>query len=416
MRPVARLWMRRALHLSAIGMATGAIAGMYIRGLFFDYNVAWQSTFVREPETVATILRFLLGPAAIVVGEPLPTGASVAPLFTSAGDEAGRWIHLYAVSAILFILIPRGFLASVATTRLRRARRSAHLDLQEAYYSEVLEKARTVRPKELEARVRSAVGEACLEISEQFGRFVCAELYDSRIVPRLINFRESGGTLRRLEDDIRAECHSFGPELQAQIVKTGEALERGVAQRIKQLLGENDKIDIKPERVFASFTDPSMIVGHAGDRVGSDFAHVVMTVVSGSVAVAVGTISGGFGETLGIALLIGVVESGPIGWIIGAIGGLVASVAALTVGRRKLRESLKDVPLPAAVVKTALWPRRFERLIAAGRNKCDDAVRDTLAQHMEQFSSAVADQVWNRLRIVVGESQRPMPHPIDGDT
>ena len=416
MRPVARLWLRRALHLSAIGMATGAIIGMYIRGLFFDYNVAWQSTFVREPETVATILRYLLGPAAIILGEPLPTGASVAPLFTSAGDEAGTWIHLYAVSAILFILIPRGFLTLVTTTRLRRARRSVHLDLQDAYYAEVLEKARTVKPRELEARVRSAVREECLEISEQFGRFVCAELYDARIMPRLIKFRETGGTLRRLEDDIRAECHSFGPELQAQIVKAGEALERGVAQRVKQLLGENEKIDVNPEKVFASFTDTSMIVGHAGDRVGSDFATVVTTVVSGSIAVAVGTISGGFGETLGMALLIGVVESGPIGWIIGAIGGLIASVGALAVGRRKLRESLKDVPLPAAVVKAALWTRRFDRLIAAGRNKCDESVRNTLAQHLEQFSSTVADQVWKRLRTLVGESQRPATHPTDSDS
>ena len=415
MRPVARLWFRRTMHLSSVGIAIGAIAGMYVRGLFFDYNVAWESTFVRQPETVAVILRYLLGPGAIVLGEPLPTEASVAPLFTSSGDEAAAWIHLYAVSAIFFIVIPRGFLTLLTSTRLTRARRNLHLDLQAGYYAEVLEKARNVRPKELEARVRSAVREECFEISDQFGRFVCAELYDARIVPRLIRFRETGGTLRRLEDDIRAECQSFGPELQSQMAKVGQALERGVAQRVKHLLGEHEKIDIRPETVFAQFNDSAMIVSHAGDRVGRDFASLVTTVVSGSVAIAVGTISGGFGETLGIALLVGLVESGPIGWIIGAIGGFVATVGALTVGRHRLRESLKDVPLPAAVVKAALWTRRFDRLIDAGRKKCDESVRNTLAVHMEQFSSTVADQVWKRLRVLVGESQRPRAHPNESE-
>ena len=415
MRPVARLWFRRTMHLSSVGIAIGAIAGMYVRGLFFDYNVAWESTFVRQPETVAVILRYLLGPGAIVLGEPLPTEASVAPLFTSSGDEAAAWIHLYAVSAIFFIVIPRGFLTLLTSTRLTRARRNLHLDLQAGYYAEVLEKARNVRPKELEARVRSAVREECFEISDQFGRFVCAELYDARIVPRLIRFRETGGTLRRLEDDIRAECQSFGPELQSQMAKAGQALERGVAQRVKHLLGEHEKIDLRPETVFAQFNDSAMIVSHAGDRVGRDFASLVTTVVSGSVAIAVGTISGGFGETLGIALLVGLVESGPIGWIIGAIGGFVATVGALTVGRHRLRESLKDVPLPAAVVKAALWTRRFDRLIDAGRKKCDESMRNTLAVHMEQFSSTVADQVWKRLRALVGESQRPRAHPNESE-
>jgi hypothetical protein len=33
-RPTLRLWLRRTLHLSAIGIAIGAILGMYVRGLF----------------------------------------------------------------------------------------------------------------------------------------------------------------------------------------------------------------------------------------------------------------------------------------------------------------------------------------------------------------------------------------------
>jgi Protein of unknown function (DUF2868) len=228
-RPILHLWFRRTLHLSAIGIAVGAIIGMYVRGLFFDYNVIWQSTFVKDPESVAIILRYLLGPAAIVRGQPLPTADSVAPLFTPEGDDADSWIHLYAVSALLFIVIPRGFLALATTRQLSGQHRNVRLDLEVGYYAEVLERARNVRPKELEARVRGAVRDECLGVSHDFAEFVCRELYDARIAPRIVKFRETGGTLRALENELRLECQSFGAELHAQMAKAGQELERRVA-------------------------------------------------------------------------------------------------------------------------------------------------------------------------------------------
>jgi hypothetical protein len=131
-------------------------------------------------------------------------------------------------------------------------------------------------------------------------------------------------------------------------------------------------------------------------------------VVSSSVGVAVGTVTGGFGEVLGIALLVGVVESGPVGWVIGAIGGLVASLGVLTLGRESLRQRIKDIPLPAAALKVGLWSSRYERLIAEGRKKCEESVRGSMAAQMDQFSSTIGDQIWNRLRVIIGESQRPV--------
>jgi hypothetical protein len=80
----------------------------------------------------------------------------------------------------------------------------------------------------------------------------------------------------------------------------------------------------------------------------------------------------------------------------------------LTLGRERLRQRIKDIPLPAAALKVALWSSRYERLIAEGRKKCEESVRGSLAAQMDQFSSTIGDQIWNRLRVIIGESQRPV--------
>ena len=180
-RPALRLWLRRTLHLAAIGIAIGAILGMYMRGLFFAYDVIWQSTFVKDPAVVASILRSLLGPAALVLGRTLPSTEDVTRLFTTEGDPAAPWIHLYAVSAVLFIVIPRSILTLTISRRLRRTRGSVELDLDAEYYGEVLRRARLVSPKELETQTRNAVREECQQVGNRLADFVCVALYDGRI-------------------------------------------------------------------------------------------------------------------------------------------------------------------------------------------------------------------------------------------
>jgi hypothetical protein len=215
--------------------------------------------------------------------------------------------------------------------------------------------------------------------------------------------------LRQLEDELRRECQLFGPELEVQLVNAEEELERGLTERVRRLLGEEEGIDTRPaDKIFGEVNEASAIAAtHLGDRVSGNLTNLVTGVVSTSVALVVGTVTGGFGEALGVALLVGVVESGPVGWAIGALGGLIATVGVLTLGRERLQQSVKDVPIPAAALKVALWSSRYNRLIADGRKKCEESVVNSLAVPMNQFSSSIADHLWKRLRAIVGESQRP---------
>jgi hypothetical protein len=413
-RPALVPWLSRLLHLGALGLAAGAVLGMYVRGLFFAYHVVWSSTFINDPGVAAFLVRCLLGPAALVLGWPPPDRADVMRLLTPEGDPAAPWIHLYAVTALLVIGIPRTLLAIHTSRQLARVRHEARIDLDEAYYRAVLERARAVSPEKLRDALRHAVEEECQSFAARLAGFVCETLYDREITPALWRFRDEGGTLADLETRLRAQCEAFAPALARELPSAERVLETALVMRVRRLLGDEGDLDAAAagrllDDVGAASARAAM---HFGERLSGDLSAVIAAVVSGAVALAVGTVTGGFGESLGIALLAGLVESGPIGWLIGAIGALVAAGAGFWLGRAKLREGVKSVPLPSAALKVALWRRRFERVVADGRQTCDASVRASLAGRMQPLAATIADRLWDRLRPVVGELQRPRPAQV----
>lgn len=119
------LWAARAarhLHVSAAALALGAVAGMYVRGLGLEYLAGWESTFLGEG-ALSVILAVVLGPASAVSGIPLPDPGQLAAIRWTAGhagENAAPWIHLYAVTAAMFIVLPRLLLAGAIWLRERR--------------------------------------------------------------------------------------------------------------------------------------------------------------------------------------------------------------------------------------------------------------------------------------------------------
>jgi hypothetical protein len=120
--PIYSARAKRILHLAAALLAAGAVTGMYIRGLGFEYLAGWESTFLSE-RNLHPLLKIVLGPASAVTGIVLPDEQQLAELRWSAtqpGKNAAPWIHLYAVTAALIIVIPRLLLALAAWIRERK--------------------------------------------------------------------------------------------------------------------------------------------------------------------------------------------------------------------------------------------------------------------------------------------------------
>jgi len=106
------LWM----HLCFICLVSGVLLGMYWRGLVIDFRFRWQSTFIRDPESLQTLLDILTWPGALI-GIQAPRLGPVHELLPGA-----QWIHWFAYIAVCYIVIPRALMALWSYTRVRRLR------------------------------------------------------------------------------------------------------------------------------------------------------------------------------------------------------------------------------------------------------------------------------------------------------
>jgi hypothetical protein len=109
------------VHVAAAALGAGMVAGLYLRGLVFDFRAAWQSTFL-DAATLHAVLSLLLAPASAVTGVALPDVQALADMRLTpdqplATVSAAPWIHLFAATMAGVVVLPRLLLAAWAFSR-----------------------------------------------------------------------------------------------------------------------------------------------------------------------------------------------------------------------------------------------------------------------------------------------------------
>lgn len=137
--PLTGARLSRSLHLAAAALALGAIAGLYLRGLVFEYRAGWASTFL-EPDQVRALLAVLFGPASLLTGIELPDAERLAAMRMppGPGERAADWIHLQAATLALVVVLPRLALALVEHRRAHRMAESIKVPLRDPYFAALL--------------------------------------------------------------------------------------------------------------------------------------------------------------------------------------------------------------------------------------------------------------------------------------
>lgn len=135
--PLQAARMKRALHLSAAMLALGAAVSLYLRGILAQYRVGWESTFL-DAAQVHGLLSLLFAPAMSLLRLPGFTLAEVQALQIPQAAPAvsgALWVHLYAATLLLLVILPRLALAALAWRRERRLVAAFPLDLAHPYFS-----------------------------------------------------------------------------------------------------------------------------------------------------------------------------------------------------------------------------------------------------------------------------------------
>lgn len=127
----------RILHLAAAALALGVVAGIYLRGLVFEYRASWESTFL-EPSAVRAVLAVAYMPGAFLTGLTVPDVAAVAAIRAPGGENAARWLHLIAGTLAAVVIVPRLLLALVAGIVERHRAGHIPLPLDEPYFQRLL--------------------------------------------------------------------------------------------------------------------------------------------------------------------------------------------------------------------------------------------------------------------------------------
>ncbi len=142
--PVIGARLKSLLHTTAFILAAAAIAGMYVKGLANEYTAVWESTFFEESAQLRPVLQTVLGPATAISGGEIPSIDELDTIRMTKGEEvagqnAARWIHWYAITVGLFVLIPRFLFAFIWRIKASAlARTLPFRDVSSRYFEHLL--------------------------------------------------------------------------------------------------------------------------------------------------------------------------------------------------------------------------------------------------------------------------------------
>lgn len=134
--PLNRQRLALTFHTASILFTLGAMSSLYVRGFFKEYRAGWESTFF-SAESIHTIASIVLAPGALLLNMQLPDVPHIASLRypESVGEIARDWIHLYAASIAVWIIIPRSLLAIFSAFLKWRQKSSFPLPIRNTYFS-----------------------------------------------------------------------------------------------------------------------------------------------------------------------------------------------------------------------------------------------------------------------------------------
>ncbi len=385
------------LHLGAIALLVGGVAGIYFRIFFFDYLVVWESTLLKSPHSIARFLNAFLGPACLILDGALLSPEVVQPLLLPEGSPAAAWIHRLALTGVLVVALPRALLAARAARRASRLAAGIELDFSEPYFAETLRAAREGVIHRVREGIALTVRLEIARFSAAIAHFVQSRFFDQIAAPALIGFRNRGGRVAELESELAQQRARFEPELEAQLRACDAEFRERVAAGVREVAGA--ELAQAPAATAGLAPGSLAVDPRLAGGVAASVGDAVGMAVTAAATAAVAALSGGIGKTLGVAILSTLLHtSGPIGLLIGGIAALATFGAAFALGRERVAAAAKGWWIPAPIAAFALRDSKLEAARAATYQQVEQEIRACLEPQVTATTEAVLRQLSLALR------------------
>ena len=129
------------------------------------------------------------------------------------------------------------------------------------------------------------------------------------------------------------------------------------------------------------------------NKVAEDISNSISVAITAAVTTTVATISGGLGQSLGIAIISGLLGvSGPIGMIIGGFAALLVSGGAYKINKKSLTNYIKNRHLPSFI----LFSINFKK-IEKGRADIYSKIHEEIDSEISQKVGEVIEELINEI-------------------
>lgn len=378
------------LNISAVGLVIGALVGVYFRGMFFNYNITWLSTFLTDVHTISLLLNILLGPANIILEGTLISANEISNLLLVNGTAAAPWIHRLAVSAIIIVFIPRTLLAFLFNSMAKR--RKLNINLGNDYFNKLLSISRKTLVDFIQNGIKKIVRKRINIVATSIPEFVINDYFEKIISPIFISFRENGGKISEFENQLFSSQEKFEPILLDYLQEVQGDFRQTISNEINIFLDKELDVDINTKGKYITNTDE--IEQKLPGRIASDIGDTISGTLVTAVAVAVGSISGGLGKSLGIAIISGLLGvSGPIGLLIGSLATIIALGGIYKIRRDKISGMIKEINLPAFVIQMALTDAKINKAREETFVQTQNEIRKILDPKIDEVADGILKDI-----------------------
>ena len=270
-------------------------------------------------------------------------------------------------------------------------------------YENASNKLRKETPAFFQKNIEPEITRRLELIVNQILKDITIQLYDGKISPLIYDYRENGGSLADLKEQIKTVTLGFMPKIEENIRAKLSDLNNGLPEILHQMVSRwfiENNISYYGDRISADdiagrySTSSQATASMEISNLQEDIMDLTSVIVIGVTAAFIGTITGG-GQTA-------IIASGPIGWIIGAIGTAVAGWIAWEAGRDKINEMVENANLPSSVVKMILWESKIQSILSEGREKLKKQLRKEVGEAIEKPLSEMKSHILNNIEREIG--------------